>query len=174
MKTYFVTHGTSKDNEKHIASGWKDVELSELGLKQAKERGGIFKDIKVDLIYCSDLRRAVDTVRIAFGNKIPVIKDKRLREINYGDFNAKSVEIVEPMKIERIEEPFPNGESYEQAIARIHNFCQELKTSHAEKVILIVGHSATKFGLETFAGNMAIKDCLNTPFKWQSYWEYCL
>ncbi len=51
----------------------------------------------VDLIYVSDLARAVETVRIAFGNKIPVTIDKRLREINYGDFNGKLVEIVNPM-----------------------------------------------------------------------------
>lgn len=30
--TYFV-HGTTTDNEQHISSGWKDVELSELGIK---------------------------------------------------------------------------------------------------------------------------------------------
>lgn len=34
--TYFV-HGTTIDNEQHISSGWKDVELSELGVKQSKE-----------------------------------------------------------------------------------------------------------------------------------------
>ena len=34
--TYFV-HGTTTDNEKNISSGWKDVELSELGVKQSKE-----------------------------------------------------------------------------------------------------------------------------------------
>jgi broad specificity phosphatase PhoE len=32
--TYFV-QGTTTDNEQHISSGWKDVELSELGRKQS-------------------------------------------------------------------------------------------------------------------------------------------
>ena len=96
MKVYFATHATSKDNEAGIASGWKDVELSELGIQQAKELGERFKDIKIDLICCSDLKRAVDTVKIAFGDKYLIIVDKRLRELNYGDFNGKPSEVVEP------------------------------------------------------------------------------
>lgn len=35
----FESHGTTIDNEKHLASGWADVELSELGVKQSKEMG---------------------------------------------------------------------------------------------------------------------------------------
>ena len=174
MKTYFVTHGTSKDNEECIASGWKDVELSELGLKQAKERGEVFKDIELELVCCSDLRRSVNTVQIAFGHKYPMIIDKRLREVNYGDFNGKPVEIVNSMKKDRIEKPFANGESYIQAITRIHDFCTELKANHAEKVILIVGHSTTKFGLDILTGKRTIEECLSIPFKWQPYWEYCI
>ena len=69
MKIYFATHATSRDNEAKISSGWKDVGLSELGIQQAKEMGNTFKDIKIDLICCSDLKRAVDTVKIAFGDK---------------------------------------------------------------------------------------------------------
>jgi len=38
--TYFV-HGTTTDNEKEISSGWFDVELSELGIKQSKDLKGL-------------------------------------------------------------------------------------------------------------------------------------
>ena len=34
--TYFV-HGTTKDNEKHISSGWNHVSLSKVGVKQSIE-----------------------------------------------------------------------------------------------------------------------------------------
>jgi len=118
MKIYFAAHSTTKDNEAHLSSGWKDVGLSELGIQQAKEMGERFKEIKIDLICCSDLKRAVDTVKIAFGDKYPVIADKRLRELNYGDFNGKPSKVVKPMKKEHIKDPYPNGESYEQAVAR--------------------------------------------------------
>ena len=172
MKIYFAAHSTSKDNEAEIASGWKDVKLSELGVQQSKELGERFKDIKIDLICCSDLKRAVDTVKIAFRDKYPIIIDKRLRELNYGDFNGKPSETVGFMKKERIKEPFPNGESYEKAIVRIHEFYKELKEKHSEKTVLVVGHRATQFGLDTLAGGKTLEDCLSKPFKWQPYWEY--
>ncbi len=175
MKMYFATHSTSKDNEAKISSGWRNIELSELGIQQSKELGERFKDIKIDLICCSDLKRAVDTVKIAFKNKkIPIIVDKRLRELNYGDFNGKSSEVVEPMKKAHIKKPFPNGESYEQAIERTHEFYKELKEKHLDKITLIVGHRVTQYGLDTLVGNKTIEECLNTSFKWQSYWEYNL
>jgi len=174
MKIYFATHATSKDNEAGLSSGWKDVGLSELGMKQAKELRDKFKDIKIDLVCCSDLRRAVDTVKIAFGDKIPVIIDNRLRELNYGDFNGKQASIVGPMKKEKTKEPFPNGESYEQAMERVHDFYQELKEKHSSKTILVVGHRATQYGLDTLVDGKTLEECLNTPFQWQPYWEYNL
>jgi len=172
MKIYFVTHSTTKDNEMDIASGWNDAGLSQLGIQQARELGDRFENIRVDLICCSDLVRATETVRIAFGSNIPVIIDKRLREINYGDWNGRSTKMVNSMKTERIEEPFPNGESYKQAISRTHDFYRELKSNYVKKVVLIVGHRATQFGLDTFTGNRTLEDCLSIPLKWQPYWEY--
>ena len=172
MKVYFVAHATSKDNEAEIASGWKDVELSKLGIQQAKELGERFKNIRIDLICCSDLKRAVDTVKIAFGDKIPIIVDKRLRELNYGDFNGKPSKIVSSMKKERMKEAFPNGESYEQAIARVHDFYKELKKNYPKKTALVIGHRATQFGLDTLVGDKNLEECLSAPLKWQLYWEY--
>ena len=86
--------------------------------------------------------------------------------------NGKPAEIVHAMGKERIDEPFSNGESYGQAVSRVHDFYQELKENHAEKVILIVGHRATRFGLDTLAGDRTLEACLSTSFTWQPYWEY--
>jgi len=161
MKIYFATHATTTDNEAKIASGWKDVGLSELGIQQAKEIGETFKDIKIDLICCSDLKRAIDTVKIAFGDKYLIIVDKRLREINYGRFNGKPSEVVEPMKIKQVKEPFPHGESYEQAVIRVQNFFKELKEKYPGKTVLVVGHRATQYSLDTLVGGKTLEECLS-------------
>ena len=173
MKIYFSPHSTSYDNEAKLASGWKDVELSPLGIQQSKELGERFKDIKLDLICCSDLKRAVDTVKIAFGDTIPVIIDKRLRELNYGDFDGKDKDLVSSMKHNAIKVPFPNGESYEQAMVRTQEFYNELKEKYSNKTILVVGHRATQYGLDTLTGK-TLEECLTFPFSWQPYWEYNL
>lgn len=173
MKLYFAAHATSKDNETGISSGWKDVELSELGIQQAKELGERFKNIPIDLVCCSDLKRAVDTVKIAFGERLPVVIDRRLREIDYGDFEGKPSDIVESMKSEHITAPFPGGESYEQAVVRVQEFYKELKEKHPNKTVLVVGHRATQYGLDIFSGTRkTLEECVSILFKWQPYWEY--
>jgi broad specificity phosphatase PhoE len=172
MKIYFATHATTTDNEAGLASGWQDAGLSELGIKQAKQLGFRFKDIKIDVICCSDLKRAVDTVNIAFEGKLPVIMDKRLRELNYGDFDGKSSTVVNKMKPDCIKKPFKNGESYEQAMERVHDFVTDLKKIYKkDEIILIVGHRATKYGLDTLTGK-TVEQCLSEPFVWQPFWEY--
>ena len=74
----------------------------------------------------------------------------------------------------RIKEPFPNGESYEQAMLRVHEFYRELKKNHPNKTVLVVGHRATQYGLDTLVGGKTLEDCLSVPFRWQPYWEYNL
>lgn len=94
--TYFV-HGTTTDNEEGISSGWKDAELSELGVRQSKELKNQLGGKKFDAVFCSDLKRAVDSAKIVFEGVAPIVKDKRLRECNYGTYNGKSSLVVEPM-----------------------------------------------------------------------------
>ena len=59
----FESHGTTVDNEAHKASGHFDIELSELGIKQAKELGARYTGEKFGAIFCSDWRSSeVDKV----------------------------------------------------------------------------------------------------------------
>ena len=57
---YFV-HGTTYDNEKELCSGWKQVELNDLGKAQAKELGETTRNLDFDIIFTSDLVRAIDS-----------------------------------------------------------------------------------------------------------------
>lgn len=172
MHIYFVAHGTTTDNEQKIASGWKDVELSALGEKQAIELGELFKNIPIDIICSSDLKRATQTAELAFGSMLPIIVDKRLRELNYGDYNGKPSEIVEPLKIPHIHLPFPHGESYDDVIVRTQEFYNELRQKYSGKIALVIGHRATQYGLDTLVLGKNLEDLLGTKFKWQPYWEY--
>ncbi|MBU0597650.1 histidine phosphatase family protein [Patescibacteria group bacterium] len=172
MKIYYATHSETTDNADGIASGWKDVGLSEKGIQQSKEMGERFKDIKIDLICTSDLKRAVDTVKIAFEDRLPVIYDKRLREISYGDLNGHPLDEVYSIKHTKIKEPFPNGESFEQAVQRVQDFIKEFKAKHNDKTVLIVDHRATHYALDLLVGNRTLEECVNEKFVWQPWWEY--
>lgn len=170
----FESHGTTVDNENHIASGANDVNLSILGEEQAKELGKRHTDDKFDAIFVSDLIRSSKTAEIAFGNKFPIIKDSRLRECNYGDFNGHPEDEVKPMKPNKIEIPFPNGESYEQTTKRIKSFLEDLLQNYDEKEVMVIGHRATQYGLENLIKNVSLIDVINAKWNWQPGWKYIL
>ncbi|MBI3290310.1 histidine phosphatase family protein [Candidatus Microgenomates bacterium] len=170
----FESHGTTVDNEKHVSSGHSDAELSPAGIKNAEDLGERRKDEHFDAIFCSDLQRSYKTAEIAFGDKFPVIKDARLRECDYGDLTGHPSDEVEPQKINHITEPFPNGESYEQAATRMKEFLDELKKNRDGQKVLIIGHRATQYGLEHLINGRSLQELLTTPFVWQPGWEYGL
>jgi broad specificity phosphatase PhoE len=173
--TYFV-HGTTTDNEKNISSGWFDVELSDLGIQQSKDLKVIIKDKKFDVVFCSDLKRAVDSANLTFGPEVEIIKDKRLRECNYGDYNAKSSDIVEPLQEKNINKQFPNGESYEDVKARISDFLNSIGNSYDGKHIAIVAHKAPQLALDVLLKGQTWKEAFDSDWRkqkaWQPGWNY--
>lgn len=172
--TYFA-HATSKDNENKISSGWSDVELSKLGIKQAKELPTKINK-KFDIIFCSDLKRAIKSAKLAFGDKYKIIQDKRLRECNYGEYNSKPSEEVEPLQEKNITTSFPNGESYEDVKARIADFLKFLKENYDGKHVAIVSHKAPQLALEVLTKGktweQAFKEDWRKRKAWQPGWEY--
>jgi len=171
----FESHGTTYDNENHIASGHYDVDLSEVGKKQAKELGERYQSQNFDAIFCSDLRRSYETAEIAFtGRGFKIIKDSRLRECNYGDMTRHPSEEVDAEKLKRISTPFPNGESYEQTAERMEIFLEDLLKNYEGKKVMIIGHRATQYGLEHWIKKIFLKDAIAVPWKWQPGWIYML
>ncbi|MFZ6015699.1 MAG: histidine phosphatase family protein [Patescibacteria group bacterium] len=173
--TYFV-HGTTTDNEKEISSGWSDVELSELGIQQSKDLTDFIKNKKFDVVFCSDLKRAVDSAELTFNGDLEIKQDARLRECNYGDYNAKPSEIVEPLQEKMISERFPNGESYEDVKARINDFLQDLKKDYDGKHIAIVSHKAPQLALDVLLKSKTWEEAFAEDWRkkkaWQPGWEY--
>ncbi len=168
----FESHGTTTDNENRLASGQFDNKLSKLGLEQSKELGQRYQTDKFDAIFCSDLQRSFKTAEIAFGNKFPIIKDVRLRECNYGDFNRKPSDIVDKEKPKRIITPFPKGESYNQCAERMKGFLNDLLKNYNGKKLMVIGHRATQYGLEHWIKGIPLKEIITTSWSWQPGWTY--
>jgi broad specificity phosphatase PhoE len=93
------------------------------------------------------------SAELAFGNKTPILHDARLRECNYGDFNAQDSAIVEPLQEQYISTRFPNGESYEDVKARIQDFLVFLKKNYDGKHIAIVAHKVPQLALDVLLKN---------------------
>lgn len=173
--TYFV-HGTTPDNEKEISSGWYDVELSELGVKQSVELRDKIKDKKFDVVFCSDLKRAVESARLSFEGVVPIIQDARLRECNYGTFNAKASSIVEPMQEESISVRFPEGECYEDVKARLSDFLKFLKANYDGKSVAIVAHKAPQLAMDVLLKGKTWSEAFAEDWRktkaWKPGWDY--
>lgn len=170
----FEAHGTTFDNEAHLASGFNDVELSPLGITQAKQLGERYENDYFDAIFCSDFIRSYRTAEIAFGNKFPIIKDARLRECDYGDYTQHPSSEIDLQKPKRISVPFPNGESYIDTNKRMKSFLDELKEKYTNKKVMIIGHRATQYALDYYIKNCSLEELTSTPFKWQPGWQYNL
>ena len=175
--TYFV-HGTTTDNEKEISSGWYDVDLSEKGIQQSIDLKSQIGDKRFDVVFCSDLIRAVHSAELTFKGSVPIIPDKRLRECNYGQYNAQSSPIVEPLQEKNIISRFPEGESYEDVKARITGFLQFLKENYDGKNVAIVAHKAPQLALDVLlkgkTWEQAFADDWRKRKAWQPGWEYVL
>ena len=89
-KVVLLRHGQSTWNQENRFTGWKDVDLSEQGLAEAREAGRLLKDggYAFDLAFTSVLKRAIKTLGIALDEMdqlwIPVTKHWRLNERHYG------------------------------------------------------------------------------------------
>ena len=154
MKTeliYFV-HGTTYDNASKKCSGWKQVELNELGKEQALNLGNVNKDIKFDVIFTSDLIRAIDSANIAFPN-VKKIQDKRLRECNYGDLDGEDKNLI--VYEDHIDVPFPNGESLKDVEVRVQSFINDILKEYKGKTIGIVAHRAPQLAFEVITKNIS-------------------
>jgi 2,3-bisphosphoglycerate-dependent phosphoglycerate mutase len=171
----YETHSTSIDNERGIATGWLGGHLSATGWKQARQLGARRVNDGIDVVFASDLNRAVETAQIAFADSgIPVLLDWRLRECNYGRMNGMPRARLDLERRGRLDDPFPGGESWRQAVARVGTFLRELREARDGDRVLLIGHVATRWALDHLVGGIALEELVDAPFDWREGWEYSL
>ncbi len=90
-----LRHGESTWNAKNLFTGWVDVELSELGEREAVRGGHLMRaaGLRPEVVHTSLLRRAINTANLALDvadrHWIPVRRDWRLNERHYGALQGK-------------------------------------------------------------------------------------
>lgn len=171
MELVYETHSLTEDNERGLATGWLPGRLSEVGREQARLLGDRRRDDGLAAIFSSDLLRARRTVEIAFRDvSIPVFFDWRLRECDYGAMNGGP--ITELDRRSHFDVPYPHGESWREAIARIESSVRDVMLRWQGSRVLIVGHMATHWGLDHLLLGRSIEELEAAPFAWQEGWEY--
>ena len=131
-----VRHGETVWNKEDRIQGHINIDLTEKGIEQAKNNAEALNDEKIDIIYSSDLSRAIVTAE--YINKYhccKIVKSKFLREIDLGDANGtlrselaqKFPEFMEAKKKDYFNASYPNGESYKDVQGRVKKFLFEVK-----------------------------------------------
>jgi 2,3-bisphosphoglycerate-dependent phosphoglycerate mutase len=171
----FETHSISEDNERGIATGWHPGALSQEGRRLAAELGNLRGDDGIQVVFSSDLRRTVETAEIAFGaTPIPILHDWRLRECDYGDQNGMPAAEVHRDRRLYLDEPYPNGETWRQAVQRVGRFLDDLPLRWEGMRVLVVGHVATRCAFEHYLNKVALEVLIEARFVWRPGWEYFL
>lgn len=173
LTLYFETHSSSVDNEAGIASGQSDPPLSLSGEDQANDLGRRYLRVPLRMIFCSDLQRSYRTAEIAFHErKLPIVRDPRLRECDYGDWTHAEGTELNAVRERFLREPFPGGESHIQAVARVRPFLEDLRRQCAGQQVMIIGHRATHYALDHLLLGKDLRALVLTPFRWQPGWRY--
>ncbi len=153
LEVYLARHGEtvySKDPEKigkiYPPPDEDTAFLSTEGKEQAKKIAKFFKEkgIKLDLIFCSDLKRAKETAEIVAKElKVKVVEDERLRDLDFGEFHLKDKKVLRDFYAQAqnlFSLRIPGGESLRDVYLRVFSFLKEIVEKHRKAKILIVSH----------------------------------
>ena len=142
---YFVRHGQTVWNVENKICGSTDIELTELGHQQAIETGKkiLEEGIHADEILYSPLVRAAETARhISEITGIPARAEERLREQNFGKYEATARNGEEFVKAkEQFACRYEGGESMLHLAQRIYNLLDEIRAESDHKTYILVAHN---------------------------------
>lgn len=146
---FLVRHGETAWNAVGRIQGQTDIALNRIGREQAAELARQLAHESFAAIYASDLSRAMETATpIALQKDLPIQKEPRLRELDFGDFEGRSaVELRQrhPDWFRRFvsttpDFEVPNGESYPQFFGRVTAALSAIAPHHAGENVLVVVH----------------------------------
>ncbi len=145
MPLYIIRH-TSVNTSKSICYGQSDVALTE---DFEEESALVLAQLptKIDAIFSSDLQRCVRLAeKIQAENNVQIVYDKRLREMDFGDWEMKNWDDIPKEELDVwmnnfVFEKAKNGESLEILAERVGHFLEENNYFKNEKNTIIVTHA---------------------------------
>jgi 2,3-bisphosphoglycerate-dependent phosphoglycerate mutase len=177
-----VRHGESEWNKLNLFTGWKDPDLTEKGIAEAKKGGQLLKaeGLKFDIAFTSDLTRAQHTLKLILAElgqpNLETIREQKLNERDYGDLSGLNKDDArkrwgeEQVLIWRrsYDVPPPGGESLKDTAARVLPYYEAKiwPALQAGKNVLVAAHGnslrALIMKLEGLSGEAIIKRELGT------------
>ncbi len=148
MKIYFVRHGETDMNVRNMFYGWYDADINAKGISQAEELREAFRDIPIDAIYSSDLKRALHTAQIiADGRHVETVPD--FRELYYGKWENRTWEdmteedrvVLKQWRTDWQNLTMPEGESFLEFYTRVTEGLDRIIKENKGRHVLVVSHN---------------------------------
>ncbi len=146
-KLILIRHGETNYTRDNRYCGFSDPSLNEKGIRQSKKLSQRLKQLKVNIVYSSNLRRAKQTAKIVFKNILfKEIAD--FREMNFGEFEGlKYNEVIKknPLFYKNwIDDPekivIPGGEKFKKFVKRVRKGLSQIITKNTDRTISLVAH----------------------------------
>ncbi len=149
---YLVRHGRTLWNEQGLLQGFGNSDLTEQGVKGAKQTGEALQRIPFVAAYSSCLQRTIDTAQYILGERdVPLFQHKGLNEQYFGSWEGLPVEKLRSLdEFHQMLKDAANykaqsngGETFEQLAKRAMKALQDIIQIHEQGNILIVSHGHT-------------------------------
>ena len=145
LRLILVRHGETDANRNHYLQGQSDGELNETGRRQVEDLASHLKDVPIDQIISSPLRRARDTAAaIARYHHLVVRTDARLKEWNCGSLDGIPATVFRK-KLQESDVPLSQfrpegGETLSEVRQRAAEFSEALTANYEGQIVLVCSH----------------------------------
>lgn len=168
MKTiYLVRHGETAANRDDVFRGRNEISLSENGLLQSRGLVDYFRDVQLEKVYCSPLKRAVQTAEHGFPG-MEIVTEELVNNLDSGSWTGVKKDDIRksdpeswhmwttvPEKLR-----FPGGETLSDVYSRATLFLEKMETVSFSKCVVVSHRSVIKVILAAFLG-------LKTDYFWR-------
>jgi len=149
---FLIRHGETEWNRKLRYQGQTDIDLNETGFNQARLLSESLENQKITRIYTSDLKRAANTASIiAKPHDLKLNKEKKLREISFGEWEGMNYEeitkeypkLFKKWRNDPVSVSPPEGETFSEFQERVIYIINRIKDLHTGERVAIVSHGGT-------------------------------
>jgi alpha-ribazole phosphatase len=171
MEIYLIRH-TTPDIEKGICYGQADVPLKS---SFEEEANSVIQNLpeNMAIIYTSPLSRCLQLADyLATKLAVPVVKDERLKELNFGTWEMKQWDEIDKISLDKWMADFvngspPQGESFTELATRVSVFKSEVDTQPEQKII-VVTHDGVIRSLLCEKKGIPLRDAFSLPCHYAS------
>lgn len=148
-KIFLIRHAEAEGNLYRIVQGQMDAAVTGRGERQIDALSERFRDVPLDALYSSDLRRTVTTASaITRYHELPLIKMPELREINLGECEGLSfgdLDHIDPVQMSYFNnDPMrwraPGAETFAECTDRVYNALLRIAEENPGRTVAVVSH----------------------------------